>query len=405
MTVSKYPEIERKIRLALAIILNGAPFDASILMSMKIKEDESIPTAMTDCATYLHYSPKWFGNLCPESIAAVLAHEAAHKWLMHGFRRGNRDAKVFNIAADFVLNAELARRGFIFGPDLGPRCTVHQLKRAWEDPTNNQNLGFAYDTSLDTAATTEGVYDLLMQSMPPPEGGGGGKNGQGTFDQMLEPDPDANPEATEQAVALDIMQAAATAKARGALSANVQRIVGELESPVEDWRKLTKRFLNRARDMRRTNDTGYHRPSRRAQHGSCVVLPARRYEPYGDWVIGIDTSGSITDEDLKVYELNTQAFVQQIRPKRIYVVYCDTKVNHVDIFNDGEPVKFNSHGGGGTTFVPVFDWVQDEKLKPLALIYFTDADGTFPRKPGYPTLWAVKGRSSVPWGVRVQLPD
>jgi len=37
-------------------------------------------------------------------------------------------------------------------------------------------------------------------------------------------------------------------------------------------------------------------------------------------------------------------------------------------------------------------------------VYFTDAEGLFPEvEPNYPVTWLVKGKATVPFGVRVQL--
>jgi len=61
-------------------------------------------------------------------------------------------------------------------------------------------------------------------------------------------------------------------------------------------------------------------------------------------------------------------------------------------------------GGGGTDFRPVFDWVEHENRTPNMLVYFTDAEGDFPKvPPNYPGIWLVKGKGAVPWGERVQL--
>ena len=61
-------------------------------------------------------------------------------------------------------------------------------------------------------------------------------------------------------------------------------------------------------------------------------------------------------------------------------------------------------GGGGTRFAPVFDWIAAGHRRPDLLLYFTDAQGEFPRHaPGFPVIWLVKGRAKVPWGERVQL--
>ena len=61
-------------------------------------------------------------------------------------------------------------------------------------------------------------------------------------------------------------------------------------------------------------------------------------------------------------------------------------------------------GGGGTSFLPVFDWIAGRGLRPDLLVYFTDAEGEFPRRaPDYPVIWLVKGSGKVPWGERIQL--
>jgi len=64
------------------------------------------------------------------------------------------------------------------------------------------------------------------------------------------------------------------------------------------------------------------------------------------------------------------------------------------------------HGGGGTGFVPVFDWLAECRLRPDLLLCFTDAEGDFrQRQPDFPVIWLVKGRAPVPWGERIQLND
>ncbi|MHB8825808.1 MAG: VWA-like domain-containing protein, partial [Thiobacillus sp.] len=49
-------------------------------------------------------------------------------------------------------------------------------------------------------------------------------------------------------------------------------------------------------------------------------------------------------------------------------------------------------------------WVEHENRSPNMLVYFTDAEGDFPKlPPNYPVIWLVKGKGAVPWGERVQL--
>lgn len=61
-------------------------------------------------------------------------------------------------------------------------------------------------------------------------------------------------------------------------------------------------------------------------------------------------------------------------------------------------------GGGGTDFKPVFEWIANRHLRADLLVYFTDAQGTFPAQaPYYPVIWLIKGKATVPWGERIQL--
>jgi hypothetical protein len=58
----------------------------------------------------------------------------------------------------------------------------------------------------------------------------------------------------------------------------------------------------------------------------------------------------------------------------------------------------------GYSFTPVFDRVHQAGRRPDLLVYFTDADGAFPKaEPPFPVIWLVKGKSKVPWGQRIQL--
>jgi len=52
----------------------------------------------------------------------------------------------------------------------------------------------------------------------------------------------------------------------------------------------------------------------------------------------------------------------------------------------------------------VFEWVEADRVSPDLLVYFTDAQGRFPElEPHYPVIWLVKGKSTVPFGTRIQL--
>ena len=100
-----------------------------------------------------------------------------------------------------------------------------------------------------------------------------------------------------------------------------------------------------------------------------------------------------------------------VRPRRLIVMDCDTRVTQVQIFERGDAVDFELQpvrGGGGTSFVEPFRRLSAEGIHPAFLVYLTDMDGRFPDEaPSYPVLWAsttpLKRAKKAPFGETVEV--
>jgi len=125
-------------------------------------------------------------------------------------------------------------------------------------------------------------------------------------------------------------------------------------------------------------------------------------------VVGIDTSGSIGQTELDRFFAELRGILENVKPKRVHVVWCDAQVHKVDVVEEVEDMGgLKPHGGGGTDFRPVFDWIEKEGLEPDALVYLTDGLGAFPtHAPKYPVLWgAIMENVKYPnWGEVVPVP-
>jgi predicted metal-dependent peptidase len=193
--------------------------------------------------------------------------------------------------------------------------------------------------------------------------------------------------------------AAQQAMQAGKLGGELARMIDHLLQPQLPWRMLLARYLSAtARD-----DFSYARPSRREGD---FILPSLRSQQL-DLIIAIDTSGSIKDQELEEFIDEIDALKGQVRA-RVTLLPCDAALCAGAPFRyePWEPVIRPTalQGGGGTSFVPVFQWVAKAGIQPDLLIYFTDAEGEFPKQePPYPVIWLVKGQSKVPWGQRIQL--
>jgi len=56
----------------------------------------------------------------------------------------------------------------------------------------------------------------------------------------------------------------------------------------------------------------------------------------------------------------------------LYVVYFDSEVSHYDKFTRDDEVHITPHGGGGTAFSPVFEYLEEHSIEPVACVFLTD---------------------------------
>jgi len=193
--------------------------------------------------------------------------------------------------------------------------------------------------------------------------------------------------------------AAQQAEMAGKLSGNLQRLISAEQQADLPWRMVLARYLSStARD-----DYDYRRPSSR--RGDPALFPALRSAQV-NLVVAIDVSGSIRDTELTEYFAEINALKGQLRA-RVTVLACDAKLiaGFPLIFEVWDNLELDQKvaGGGHTDFRPVFDYVAALDVKPDAVLYFTDAQGTFPEQaPDCEVVWLVKGKGEVPWGERIQ---
>ena len=60
------------------------------------------------------------------------------------------------------------------------------------------------------------------------------------------------------------------------------------------------------------------------------------------------------------------------------------------------PLELKPKGGGGTDYRPVTQWIWQEGLEPICVLWFTDLECShFPPEPAYPVLWIISGAQDV----------
>ncbi len=193
--------------------------------------------------------------------------------------------------------------------------------------------------------------------------------------------------------------AAQQAMQAGKFGGDMARMIDHMLQPRLPWRMLLADFMTAsARD-----DFSYMRPSRREGE---AILPSLRSSQI-DMIVAVDTSGSIKKDEIEEFIAEIDAIKAQLRA-RIQLLACDSELAEEApwTFESWDEVRFpeDLKGGGGTSFVPVFDWAQEQDKLPDLLVYFTDAEGKYPKyEPPFPVIWLVKGKHKTPWGRRIQL--
>ena len=96
-------DIPRKLQGALLRIRGDHPFFGTLALFADLRVTDDVPTAATDGKS-LFFNPTFVEAQDSPALCGLVAHELLHAALMHGLRRRERDPRLWNIAADIVVN-------------------------------------------------------------------------------------------------------------------------------------------------------------------------------------------------------------------------------------------------------------------------------------------------------------
>jgi predicted metal-dependent peptidase len=207
----------------------------------------------------------------------------------------------------------------------------------------------------------------------------------------------------------------AVQQARGHVRALGKHLPGDVERQIRwtyedgriDWTETLWRFVDSAACCA-GGDWSWTRPSAWYLQQN-IVLPTLVHEGLGVLPIAIDTSGSMTDEQIQAVQVELQTLLREGRVEEVRVLYVDTRVRAEESFFEGQQVQLQPRGGGGTDFRAAFRQLDGESAEVPALVFFTDLIGVFPEEPpSYPTLWVHTWpgppQNPVPFGEVIHMP-
>ena len=111
--MEQLPAIITKAR---ARLLVRAPFTGSIALNLAWVNAPDIGTMATDGRS-IWFNPAWCEVHGVEKTMGVIAHEVFHVVNRHHLRRGDRDARLWNIAGDHLINRLLETDKYVLPSD------------------------------------------------------------------------------------------------------------------------------------------------------------------------------------------------------------------------------------------------------------------------------------------------
>ncbi len=386
-----------KITKARTGLLLDSPFFGSLALRLKLTENTE-QRIYTD-GSVLSYDPEMINEYTLNQVKGVLAHEVMHLAMAHHTRGKSFEWSTWNQAGDYAINGILKENrfelpeGILYDPAYKSESAesiynkLYAKKQDSQDQDGNEQGKNGNGNGTPSQGNGNGQEQGNKESDPP-------KWGQ--MEQAKDPDKQ------EQEWKIAVQQAAQAQKSRGDIPGALQRIINEILNPVIDWRVLLKDFLDRTAK----NDYNWSKPNTRYMQ-SGFILPSLISDELPELIVAIDTSGSITEAELSQVEPELQSIIDTYKTS-IKVLYCDYHLyeNNIQTFETGDTVKLEPIGRGGTSFIPVFEYIGKHE-SPTCLIYLTDMKGRFPdQEPEYPVLWIDSNKYSnnePPFGEHIKM--
>jgi predicted metal-dependent peptidase len=382
---------EKLVTARIGLLLK-APFFGNLATRLQLTNaDAWCGTAATDGRKF-YYNSEFINNLPLKQLEFLFGHEVLHVVYDHMGRRGNRDPKLWNIADDYCVNSDLIEQR------VGEKIPV----ALYDAKFKGQSAEEVYDYLYENAEKID-IGKLLQQVLDDHLDGEGSGDGDGDDDNDGKGRPRLSKEemdAIRDEIKEAVLQAAQVVGA-GNLPAGVKRMIKDLTEPVISWQELLQQQIQSIIK----DDFTWLRPSRRGWHMD-AIMPGTKPGETIDICIAIDTSGSISERDIKDFMSEIQGIMDSYNEYKIKVWCFDTEVYNEQNFTSENLDDISSYepaGGGGTDFMANWEYMKEHNIEPKKFIMFTDGMpfGEWGEENYCDTVWIIKGNPGCepPWGI------
>lgn len=402
---------ERKLKKVKISLMRNPKFAlwSGIMMVGKTILDDNVPTAATDGRDE-YYGREFVKSLPEKQLAFVVLHENLHKALRHltTWRKlYDEDPRLANIACDHVIN--------IMAVEMDPQEQFIEFPKFQDGEMKGKRMGM-FDLKYK-GMTAKQVFDLLKQEKQEGGGSGGdGEGGEGFDDHDWQGSKELSKEEKKE-LEREIDQAIrqgmiAQQKAIGNGAGGLHRELGELLDPQVDWREVLREFVS---SICNNKDTSSWRRVNRRFLGTDTYLPTMVGERVGSLAIGVDTSGSISGQEINRFLSEIKSIAEDVHPEKIDLIYWDSSVAAHEVYEEWDMANLVSStkpkGGGGTDPRAMMDYMKKEKIEPECIIMLTDGMiHDWGNEWNAPIMWVIcnryrQGNITAPVGKTVQIKE
>ena len=342
------------------------------MLSLGHSENKDIPTACTN-GKHIWWNGEFIDELTEEETLGLMAHEVMHVIFNHCQKHGepyDSEPKMCNIAMDVVINQIAKDEGFKL-PEGGIEPEDRFRGMTWQQVFN--------------IIKDEEKYQEMCKEL--------------TLEDIMQ-----NPDLTDEekkTIQQKVMQAAEAAKSAGKLPGGIQGLIDEIRTTKVDW----KAYLRETMQSRFPMDYTWRRPNRKMLGGADeLYMPTMDGTQVGTIAVHLDTSGSVHHDELVDFLSELNEISTEFNPEQIMIFYTDCEVAHIEVYERGEEItQLNTEGGGGTSFVPTFEYLEEHDIVPDQMLVFSDMEvweSCFPQKhPEFPVLFiSTRDKYNVPFG-------
>ena len=356
-----------------------------LIMLNKLWDAKRVPTAgvsKNGINYQLAINPDFWESLSENHRLGLLKHELLHIAFGHltTFFKFS-DKRLANVAMDMEINQYIDEE---------------YLPEGGIDINNYEDL------HLDRKAGARYYYDKLKQLQD--EKNKNGSCGNEPMDQLLEDIengnvPDHNTweefedltEAEKKLIDKQLQKVLSdakeqTIKKKGNIPGEIEDVIviEEVTPPKFDWRGFIRRFTG-------TSTKVFTKKIRRKENRRFSDNPGLKVKMRQHMLLAIDTSGSVSDTELK-------EFMSEINHIHkcgvdVTIIQCDTTIRSIEPYKG--KFEMQVYGRGGTEFDPVLEYFNENLRKYTSLVYFTDGECWTTVKPKGNILWVLSERSSM----------